>query len=46
VCRVRDRVRQQRRWMVRLRDASLRSRMPVERRIKDGDPSDMLATVA
>jgi hypothetical protein len=32
------------RWMVRLRDASLRSRMPVVRRIKDGDPSEMLAT--
>jgi hypothetical protein len=46
VCRVRDRVRQQRRWIVRLRDASLRSRMPVARRIKDGDPSEMLATVA
>jgi hypothetical protein len=37
---------QQRRWMVRLRDASLRSRMHVARRIKDGDPSEMLATVA
>jgi hypothetical protein len=34
------------RWMVRLRDASLRSRMPVARRIKDGDPSEMLATIA
>jgi hypothetical protein len=46
VCRVRVRVRQQRRWMVRLRDASLCSRMHVARRIKDGDPSEKLVVVA
>jgi hypothetical protein len=28
------------------RDVSLHLRMPVERRIKDGDPSERLATVA
>jgi hypothetical protein len=31
--------------MVQLRDASLRSRIPVARKIKDGDPSEMLAIV-
>jgi hypothetical protein len=46
VCRVRVRVRQQRRWMVQVRDVSLHSRMPVARRIKDGDPSELLVTVA
>jgi hypothetical protein len=30
----------------RLRDALLRSRMPVAGRIKDGDPSEKIATVA
>jgi hypothetical protein len=38
VCRVRVQVRQQCRWMVRLRDVSLRSRMPVARRIKRWRP--------
>jgi hypothetical protein len=32
-------------FTVPLRDASLRSRMPVARRIKDGDPSEKLATI-
>jgi hypothetical protein len=32
--------------MVRLRDTSLRSRLPVVGRIKDGDPSEKIATVA
>ncbi len=38
--------RLQHRRMVRLRDASLRSSLPVAGRIKDGDPSEKLANVA
>jgi aminoglycoside phosphotransferase family enzyme len=32
--------------MVRLRDTSLLSSLPVAGRIKDGDPSERIATVA